>query len=435
MQGPHSDIRGEIHAAFRGEPLDVALYASIVAALGTMIFSISIAQAAVLVAVLLRLWRLARGRRCELRGNPLLLPYTLFILARIAAIPLSIDPSMSAAAFRTEIPFYLFFYVVFCELRARPTERLRVLVHLLVAAAVVAVAIGFVRYAMGMDERLTSTTAGYYTLGMFLAAVFAMTFALGRRRELFPNRAVWLLLCLVMLVGLLFTFNRMHWVVAGLAALVVGAVRERRILIVLVVTGVAAIAALDPLRERFLQLLDAGAHMSGRDVIWRGAMMMIDERPIFGFGLRTFRQVFPLFDEAPDKGIGSWHNDYLQVYMDSGLIALIPFVAIIAVVFFMGWKNHRAWPEGSLQRALNAAMLLTIGCFALAGGMLDSLLSILFRMTIAVVAVLYSARPATAQDASSPDGEDDERSAVGDRTNPVGDRTNPVGDRTNPGGH
>jgi|GEM_PF-388751 len=401
MQGPHSDIRGEMHAAFRGPPLDVALYASIVTALGTLIFSIAIAQAAVLVAILLWIWGLARGRRCTLHGNPLLLPYTLFILARIAAIPLSIDPSASVTAFQTEIPFYLFFYVVFCELNARPTERLRFLVHLLVTAAVVAVAVGFVRYAMGMDERLTSTTSGYYTLGMFLAAVFALTFALGGRRELFPNRLVWLLLCGVMLVGLLFTFNRMHWVVAGFAALIVGAVRERRILLVLAAAGIAAVVALEPLRERFLQLLDAGAHMSGRDVIWRGAMMLIDERPIFGFGLRTFRQVFPLFDEAPDKGIGSWHNDYLQVYMDSGLVALLPFIAILGVIFFMGWKNHRSWPAESLQRALNAALLLMIGCFAIAGGMLDSLLSILFRTGIAVIALLYSARPSTERERST----------------------------------
>lgn len=404
MQGPHSDIRGEMRAAFRGEPLGVALYVSIVAALGTLMFSIAIAQTAVLVAILLWFWRLARGRRCALRGNPLMLPYTLFILARIAAIPLSIDPSVSVTAFQTEIPFYLFFYVVFCELEARSTERLRFIVHLLVAAAVVAVIAGFVRYALGMDARLTSTTAGYYTLGMFLAAVFALTFALGRRRELFPNRIVWLLLCLVMLVGLLFTFNRMHWVVAGLAAIIVGAIRERRILLVLAVAGIAAVAALDPLRERFLQLLDAGAHMSGRDVIWRGAMMLVDERPIFGFGLKTFHQVFPLFDQAPDKGIGSWHNDYLQVYMDSGIVALLPFVAILAAVFFMGWKNHRAWPAGSLQRALNAALLLMIGCFAVAGGMLDSLLSILFRTSIAVVAVLYSARPSAVSDATGRTG-------------------------------
>ena len=404
MQGPHSDIRGEMHAAFRGAPLDVALYGSIVAALGTLMFSIAIAQAAVLVAILLWFWRLARGPRCSLRGNPLILPYTLFILARIAAIPLSIDPSVSVTAFQTEIPFYLFFYVVFCELEARPTERLRFIVHLLVTAAMIAVIAGFVRFALGMDERLTSTTAGYYTLGMFLAAVFALTFALGRRRELFPNRIVWLLLCGVMLVGLLFTFNRMHWVVAALAALTVGAVRERRVLLVLAVAGIAAVAALEPLRERFMQLLDAGVHMSGRDVIWRGAMMLIDERPIFGFGLKTFHQVFPLFDQVPDKGIGSWHNDYLQVYMDSGLVALLPFVAILAVVFFMGWKNHRAWPPGSLQRALNAAFLLVIGCFTIAGGMLDSLLSILFRTSIAVVAVLYSNRPSATFDTAERSG-------------------------------
>lgn len=380
-------------ASFRGGGMDVAIWSAVTVSLGMLIFSIAIAQAAVLIAGLLWGYALLRGKRCPHWRSPLLLPYSLFVLARLAAIPLSVDPAVSMDAFRTEIFFYVLFYVLLCTLDARREDRIRTLLLLLFAAGLVATAIGFVKYAQGIDARLTSTTAGYYTLGLFLTVMFAMGFALGDRRDIFPNRGVWLAVCALLLLGLLFTFNRMHWVVAAIAALAVGLLRERRILLVLAVVGVLAVLAVEPLQQRFLQLLSAGEHMSGRDVIWRGAFMLIGERPLTGFGLRTFHQVFPLFDEAPDKGIGSWHNDYLQVYMDSGLMALLPFVAILAVAGYMGWRNHRAWPAGSLQKSVNAAALLALGCFALAGGMLDSLLSILFRTLLAVTAVLYAARP------------------------------------------
>jgi len=379
--------------SFRGEGLDVAIWISVTASLGMLIFSIAIAQAAVLIAGLLWTYALLRGKRCPHWRSPLLLPYSLFVLARMAAIPLSVDPSVSLDAFRTEIFFYVLFYVLLCTFDARREDRMRMLLLLLFVAGIVATAIGFVKYAQGMDERLTSTTAGYYTLGLFLAVLFAMGFSLGDRRDVFPGRGVWLVVCGILLLGLLFTFNRMHWVVAAVAALAVGLLRERRILLVLAVIGVLAVIAVEPLQQRFLQLLSAGEHMSGRDVIWRGAFMLIGERPLTGFGLRTFHQVFPLFDEAPDKGIGSWHNDYLQVYMDSGLMALLPFVAILVAAAYMGWRNHRAWPSGSLQRSVNTAVMLGLGCFALAGGMLDSLLSILFRTLLALTAVLYAARP------------------------------------------
>lgn len=384
----------ELRSSYRGGGMDVAIWSAVTLALGTLMFSIAIAQAAVLIAGLLWLFALVRGKRCTRWRSPLVLPYTLFVLARIAAIPLSIDPAGSADAFRTEIFFYVLFYVLLCTLDVRREDRLRTMLLLLFAAGLVATGIGFVKYALGIDARLTSTTAGYYTLGLFLAVLFAMAFALGDRRDVFPGRAVWLAVCALLLLGLLFTFNRMHWVVAAIAALIVGLLRERRILLVLAVVGVVAILAVEPLQQRFLQLLSAGENMSGRDVIWRGAFMLIGERPLTGFGLRTFHQVFPLFDEAPDKGIGSWHNDYLQVYMDSGLMALLPFLAILAVAAYMGWRNHRAWPAGSLQRAVNASAMLALGCFALAGGMLDSLLSILFRTLLAVTAVLFASRPA-----------------------------------------
>lgn len=387
------DRTADFQTAVRGDTIETAVWIGTALSLATLMFSIAIAQAVVLLTGLLWIYRVMRTRAYRFQRSPLLIPVTLFIVARIAAIPLSIDPSASVDAFRTEIPFYVLFYVVHFEWDAHREDRLRVVLLLIVAAALLAVVIGFARYTQGLDHRLTSSTAGYYTLGMYLATVFAMVFALGRNTDLFPQRWSWLLMTAILLVGLLFTFNRLHWVVAALAAVVVGVLRERRILLVLVLLGVAAVVAVEPLQERFLQLLHADGNMSGRDVIWRGAWMLIAERPVFGFGLRTFTQVFPLFDEAPDKGIGSWHNDYLQVYMDSGLAALIPFIAIIVVTIYMGWKNHRNWRAGSLQRDLNAASMLAICCFALAGGMLDSLLSILFRTLIALTAVLYMQRP------------------------------------------
>ncbi|MDX9759580.1 MAG: O-antigen ligase family protein [Bacteroidota bacterium] len=383
--------------AFRGDGLDVAVWSAVVVALATMMFSIAIAQAAVLIAGILWLAGLWRRPAMRPRRTPLFWCYAAFVAARVLAIPTSIDPATSIAALRTEIPFHILFFVVLATFDIRKTERILFLIRLLVLAGVVATAIGFARYGLGMDERLTSTTAGYYTLGMFLASVFAIAFAFGRRREVFPNRLLWMAVCVFLLAGLLFTFNRLHWVVAGVAALVIGAMRERRILAVLAVLGVIAMLTVAPLQERFLQLLDAGGNMSGRDVLWRGAWMIADQHPLTGFGPRTFPLIFPLFDVIPDKGVGSWHNDYLQVYMDSGLIALLPLLATLTLVGGHARRALRGWAAGSLAHDTTIAFSVMVLGFVLAGGMLDALLSMLFRTGIAILALLALGAPAVRQ--------------------------------------
>jgi O-antigen ligase len=383
----------ETQAAFRGDGLDVAIWSAVVVALGTLIFSIAIAQAAVLVAGLLWLYGIIRRPAMRPRSSPLVWAYAAFVVARTLAIPTSINPAASLDAMRTEIPFHILFFVVVSTFDATRRDRMLLFLRLLLLAGVVATVIGFIRFGLGMDARLTSTTAGYYTLGMFLASVFALAFALGRRKDIFPNRIVWVAVCLVLLAGLLFTFNRLHWLIGGLAALIIGLSRERRILAVLAVLGIVALLAVAPLQERFLQLLDAGGNMSGRDILWRGAWMIAGDRPLTGFGLRTFHEVFPLFEIMPDKGVGSWHNDYLQVYMDSGLIALLPLLVSLGFVFALAVRALRGWPAGSLQRDLTYALTVMLIGFVIAGGMLDSLLSILFRSAIAIVAVLGYAAP------------------------------------------
>ena len=45
--------------------------------------------------------------------------------------------------------------------------------------------------------------------------------------------------------------------------------------------------------------------------------MIWDQHPILGFGTRTFNETFLLHDQLVDRGVGGWHNEYLQVYLES----------------------------------------------------------------------------------------------------------------------
>ena len=55
-----------------------------------------------------------------------------------------------------------------------------------------------------------------------------------------------------------------------------------------------------------------------------------------GFGPRTFQQIFPYTNEFSDKGIGGWHNDFLQVYFESGIAGLMTFLFLIFLIIYNG---------------------------------------------------------------------------------------------------
>jgi len=143
-------------------------------------------------------------------------------------------------------------------------------------------------------------------------------------------------------------------------------------------------------RVRMGQVSDFSALMNGRDVLWRGAVMLIDDHPLLGFGPRTFPAIFPLFDEMPVRGVGSWHNDWLQIYMESGLLALAAFGWLVYAVFMTGRRVVRSPSMLADDRQRALAIIISLGVLFLFGGVLDTLVGITFRILLGLFAVLSS---------------------------------------------
>jgi O-antigen ligase len=363
-----------IHEAFLPER---AAWTLLLCALASLIFSIAIAQSAVLLSVIV--WGVRSARRRSLG----------FHMDAIAwAFVTSVHVSESARILRTEIPFMLFFFVARAELEHATHARVVALLRVLFWSAAAATLVALAKFGIDHVPRISSTTAGFYTLGGYLCAVLAVALAAGHQREVHGPRWLWISVCVFVLVGILMTQNRLHWVTAGLVLAAVGLARERWLLAVGLLAAVGAFLLSSELAERMNALVNLSGNMSGRDVIWRGARMLAFERPFAGFGPQTFREVFPLLDIMPDKGVASWHNDYLQVYMDSGLLGAIPFVAVVLLslrrVLITARRIGLAHPLARLNAAAGAGLVV----FALAGGMLDALLSMLYRVLLAFAIAL-----------------------------------------------
>ena len=161
--------------------------------------------------------------------------------------------------------------------------------------------------------------------------------------------------------------------------------------------------------------------------IWSRAIYGIQDFPISGMGMNTFRQLvwrlYPLYSVPPESDIPHAHNEFLQAALDLGIPGLIAFIALYVLAFWMlvqTWMDVRIklrttlenqpatapklhnWsllPNASPQVEVRWVQLIVLG---LGGGLLAHLLygltdavalgaklGVLFWMLLGLIAGLY----------------------------------------------
>jgi len=376
--------------------LDLTIWWGIVALLGLLIFSTAVGQTLLILLILLGLFRIIRGKNGSFLKNPVALVFAVFIVVRILSIIFSEFPALSVHSLNKEIFFYLIFFILLFELSRFDEKKLRSLFQILIIAAILASIVGFSKVFLGISERAKSTTSGYSTLGMFLSVILAIAFTLGRSKEFFPSRIMWLFTLLVIATGILFTFNRSNWISVGIIILVIGLYKERIVLGILILIFASVIFLIPNLSERFGQLIHFTQHLSDRDVLWKGALMIWDQHPILGFGTRTFNEIFLLNDQLADKGVGGWHNEYLQVYLESGILGLVIFLSLIFSIFYWGIKALKRYSSEKYNFDLTLAVLVGLSTFFLnsmtGGFLLDPISKVLFLFLLAIECILIDSK-------------------------------------------
>ncbi len=349
------------------------------------VFSTAIVQLLVVLLTVAVAWSWIIRDTRTFSWTPLHAPFAAFLLCRILSIVFSQDPTVSMRALYIEYFFYLPFFIASGIAANNPLETLRSISRILVLSAAIAAALGSTMLFLGDVQRAQSTTAGPYTLGAFLcmALPFAVfTLPTGRKAA---SVVGWLQLFLICL-GIILTFDRLQWVAMAATIVIAGIFSHRRLLLVSLVAAVLVILISPAVQLRFLQFLHISDFMTGRDVLWRGAGMLWDKHPIVGFGPRTFHEIFPLFDAMPIRGVGSWHNDYLQVYMESGLLGLLPQFWLVGAVIVYGWRGVRASRSSEEQYRFTLAAYFTVLMSFMIGGMLDTIVGIPLRILLGVFA-------------------------------------------------
>lgn len=227
------------------------------------------------------------------------------------------------------------------------------------------------QFFLGTDRRIGSTLGSPAFLGGFLVLLLPLTLhrvlpggAKGKERMLMTALAV------LLIVALFLTMSRTS-IIAGILSIgMLLAVRfgPRGKILARSAAGIGVVCILaflliPHLGNRFVSMFDrdASSTLSRRYFFWEAGYKATLDSPLYGHGIGSYEPVMMRF-RSPDYWlyksedlVPHAHNEFLQVTVELGVIGLLLYCGILAVVFREGWK---AYKQGKEWERNNAAALL-----------------------------------------------------------------------------
>jgi len=268
----------------------------------------------------------------------------------------------------------ILYFIVFNMVKDKETLRKTVITMMLViliVAFMAAIDYLDVRYASTIEKarvggvfEQSNTLGGFFVYNMFLFLGFFFSY--------FPNFRYYLMLIpfLVCFRGIMVTFSRGAYI--GCAFGMIAAAFFKNKILFAVVIFLLIFSILNPMilppgiRNRMEStffsdkvlttdiedLRDPSAQ--SRIIIWKGAIEMIKDNPLFGVGYGLFPSVIPSY--APIGNMDA-HNTYLILAAEMGIPALILFLIILLIMI----KNARWLYKKTKDKFIKAFSLGMLG--------------------------------------------------------------------------
>jgi O-antigen ligase len=164
-------------------------------------------------------------------------------------------------------------------------------------------------------------------------------------------RVGYLLLLGTCLVSATYTLSRGAYLAVLVGALFIGTLKNRKLLVVLAIF-LLTWQTLVPngVRERVFMTENSNGELESsagdRVTLWENAMEIISGNPVIGTGFDTYKFMHAV---GPYEDT---HNYYVKVMLETGLIGLIIFLAIISLMFRAGFSLYRAVQAEDFLRGL-----------------------------------------------------------------------------------
>lgn len=339
-------------------------------------------------AILLALWTIRQARRAEIRiiGNPVFPPMLAF--AAIAALQLLTGSTAYRYATQSELALYAV-YGTFSFLLVQLLLRTRQIKRFALVLTAYGTALAFFALLQGLSSsgrlfwllqpRFGGWIYGPYVnhnhyaglMEMLLPAALAVALShySSAAQKISASLAAMLMAITIFLSG---SRGGMVAFAVQIVILSVVILRHKRnraaFLVAIIALLVVAISVwmIDSSSVSRLASIAAETHgeISGgtRLSIDRDAWRMFTSRPILGWGLGTFPEVYPQFRTFyTEFRINEAHNDYLQFMTEMGLPGLVVILWFLTVIYRNAWRKLEDWPSNINGSVALAATLGVTG--------------------------------------------------------------------------
>jgi putative inorganic carbon (hco3(-)) transporter len=210
---------------------------------------------------------------------------------------------------------------------------------------------------------------------------------------------------------LLLTYTLTALVGTIIGLVVVGLIQSKRLLLILAVLCVASLVAVPRLADRVSGVTGTVSSQGQSTTVnsldwrlnyWTTVLPLANENPVTGVGLGVTQYLTAAQDQP--------HNDYLRAYVETGLIGLGAFLAMLFTMVAMGRRAVRVSRPGTFERGVGAGFLgcaVAYAAASLAANLVSNVVILwyLFAFAAASAAVVRSNRPGQSIMASAGDPE------------------------------
>lgn len=323
--------------------------------------------------------------------------FIVFVLIRILSALFSDYPDSSNQIYYKDVLFFLSFFAFGYYLKVFDDRKLKTIYYALVIAAIFVALIGLTKFVIGNVERAQSFTSGYSTFSSYLVSLIGFALILFKLIKAKQQRFLLAAGIVLMLSGIVTSLGRTNIVIAILIfiiGIIIVKIKARyTVALFLLTIGISWFSFQLNVKE-INQRIETPVQLSDRDILLETTkeLFLKFERPLLGYGPRTFNDVFTNREKLADKGVGSWHNDFIQVYFESGFLGLAVFLVIIFFPLIKAFKCLKDCPlsEDRKYILIGAVLgLVALVLSALTAGFVNSpVLSILFAFFITTISVI-----------------------------------------------
>ena len=295
---------------------------------------------------------------------PLDLPIIIFISTMLLVLIVnSPDFSISLEGFRAVIQYILWYFVILQLIRDENSARRLSTVFVLIVG-IMAVH-GVYQYIVGaempagwVDQNEAGVRTRVYSIltspnifGSLLTLAMPITVALGLTASSKKRRGVFLLLTVMMLGSLVFTFSRGAWIGFMVAVAVYVLLKDVKLIIPVIIGAVLIVALVPSVGDRITYMLSPeyieSSLKGGRLVRWMTGLRILEFNPVFGLGLGHFGGAV-----AMNHGLSTivdtyvtdtfyMDNYYLKTAVETGLVGFSAFVMLMYQVFINSLRTLR----------------------------------------------------------------------------------------------